>query len=443
MSRPTTAYAYNGSTALAYQVIGSTGPDLLFVPGSVTHLEVLWDEPRVARFLSRLAAFARLILMDPRGLGLSDRLTEVPTLEERVADLRAVLDAAQSDRAWLFGSSDTGPACIAAAVEHPERVAGLILMGTYAKGGWSEDYPIGWTDEAYADFQRLVREEWGRSDAHKIARSAPSMANDAAFMSWATTLDRVGASPRAVLLLGEMTKSVDVRALLPRVAVPTLVMHRADDRVNGVEQGRYLAERIRDARLVELPGVDFMLWAGDTDTIADEVEEFLTGQRSGAARTRIVATVMFTDIVGSTERAVALGDRAWTDLLELHNARIRAQLRRSGGREIDTAGDGFLAWFEAPSVALNCARGVLESVADIGVELHIGLHTGECEVAGDKLRGTAVHIGARIAAQANPGEILVSQTVRDLLVGSGTEFQDRGTHEMRGLPGQWRLYAAA
>ena len=443
VSRPSTSYAYNGGTALAYQVVGTSGPDLLLVPGSVTHLEVLWDEPRVARFLTRLAAFSRLILMDPRGLGLSDRLTEVPTLDERVTDLMAVLDAAHSDKATLFGSSDTGPACIAAAVAHPERVAGLILLGTYAKGGWSEDYPIGWTDEAYASFQRSVKEDWGRRDASAFAAGAPSMAGDAAFMSWAATLDRVGASPRAVLLLAEMTKAVDVRAQLAHVDLPTLVMHRVGDRVNSVEHARYLAERIRGARWVELPGDDFMLWAGDTDSIANEVEEFLTGRRSGAALTRIVATVMFTDVVGSTERAVALGDRAWADLLERHNARVRAQLRRFGGREIDTAGDGFLAWFEAPSVALECARDVLASVAEIGVDLRIGIHTGECEIAADKLRGTAIHIGARVASQAGPGDILVSQTVRELLAGSGIEFHDRGMHELRGLPGEWRLYAAA
>jgi class 3 adenylate cyclase len=440
VSRPSTSYAYNGATALAYQVVGTSGPDLLLVPGSVTHLEVLWDEPRVARFLTRLASFSRLILMDPRGLGLSDRLTEVPSLNERVADLIAVLDAAQSTSATLFGTSDTGPACIAAAVANGGRVDGLILLGTYAKGGWSEDYPLGWTDDEFADFQRRVREDWGRPE-RMSSDAAPSMASDAAFMQWVATLYRLGASPGAVLLLGEMTHAVDVRSQLPEVAVPTLVMHRVGDLINSVEHGRYLAEHIPGARWVELPGDNFVLWAGDTDAIVDAVEEFMTGRRSGAAATRIVATVMFTDVVGSTERAVALGDRAWADLLELHNTRVRAQLRRFGGREIDTAGDGFLAWFEAPSVALECAREVLGSVADIGVDLRVGIHTGECEVAAEKLRGTAIHIGARVAAQAGPREILVSQTVRDLLAGSGIDFHDRGTRELKGIPGEWRLYS--
>jgi len=439
MGRPETSYAYNGNTALAYQIVGTSGPDLLLVPGSITHLEVLWDEPRAARFLNRLASFSRLILMDPRGLGLSDRLTEVPTLDERVADLLAVLDAVQSEKATLFGSSDTGPACIATAVAHAERVTALVLLGTYAKGGWSEDYPLGWTDEAFGNFQQSVRDNWGKTGG--IRNTAPSMAGDSAFMEWSATLARVGASPRAVMLLGEMTRAVDVRAQLPRVGVPTLVMHRVGDRVNVIGHGRYLAQRIPGARWVELPGDDFMLWAGDTDAIVDEVEEFMTGRRGGAAPARIVATVMFTDVVGSTARTLELGDRAWADLLELHNARLRTQLHRFGGREIDSAGDGFLAWFDAPSLAIDCARAMLESVGEIGVNLRIGMHTGECEVAGDKLRGIAVHIGARVAAIAGAREILVSQTLRDLLAGSGIEFGYRGMHELKGIPGEWRLYS--
>ena len=439
VTRPETSYAWNEGTALAYQVVGSSGPDLLFIPGSVTHLEMLWEEPRVSRFLTRLGGFSRLILMDPRGLGLSDRLTEIPTLDERVADLLSVLDAAESERAALFGNADSGPACIAAAVLHPDRISGLILCGTYAKASWSEDYPIGWTDEDWARFRRFVKEDWGKGKL--IEEYAPSLAHDEAFRRWYATLDRLGASPRAILLLGEMTLAVDVRPLLPRVAVPTVVMHRIGDRVNSVEHGRYLATRIPDARWVELPGEDFALWSGDTDTIADEVEEFLTGRRGGGEATRVVATVMFTDVVGSTERARGLGDRAWADLLEVHNARVRAELRRFGGREIDDAGDGFLAAFDSPASAITCARAVLGSVREIGVDLRIGLHTGECDIVGDKLRGIAVHIGARVASQAEGGEILVSQTVRDLVAGSGIEFRDRGSHELKGVPGEWRLYS--
>jgi class 3 adenylate cyclase len=439
VSRPETSYAWNEGTALAYQALGSAGHDLLLAPGSVTHLEVLWEEPRVRRFLTRLTGFSRLIVMDPRGLGLSDRLTEVPTVDERVADLLAVLDAAETERATLFGNADTGPACIAAAVTHPDRVGALILCGTYAKAAWSEDYPFGWTDEEFADFQRSVKEDWGRMES--VDDVAPSMADDPAFLQWAATLMRAGASPRAVLLLAEMTMSVDVRPLLPRIAVPTLVMHRIGDRVNSVEHGRYLAERIPGARWVELPGEDFLLWAGDTDAIADEIEEFLTGRRGEAAPTRIVATVMFTDVVGSTERARELGDRAWADLLEVHNARTRAELRRFGGREIDTAGDGFLASFGSPTLAIECARSLLRAMGEIGVGLRIGMHTGECDVVGDKLRGIAVHIGARVASKARAGEIIVSQTVKDLTAGSALEFEDRGAHELKGVPGEWRLYS--
>jgi class 3 adenylate cyclase len=439
-TRPAISYAWNEGVALAYHA-GGSGPDLLLVPGSVTHIEVLWDEPRVKRFLTRLAGFSRLILMDPRGLGLSDRLTEVPTLDERVADLLSVLDAAASKRAALFGNADTGPACIAAAALHPDRVSSLVLCGTYSKGSWSEDYPMGWTEEDWADFQRFVKDGWGTETAERIDRVAPSLTGDEAFQRWLGTLMRQGASPRAVLLLAEMTHGVDVRELLPRISVPTLVMHRIGDRVNPIAHGRYLAERIPGARWVELPGNDFILWAGDTDTIADEVEEFLTGQRSGPTSTRIVATVMFTDIVGSTERSRELGDRAWTDLLEMHHARVRTELRRFGGREIDDAGDGFLASFGSPTAAIECARALRGSVAEIGLELRIGLHTGECELVGDKLRGIAVHIGARVGAEAGAGEILVSQTVRDLLAGSGIDFEDRGAHELKGVAGGWRLYA--
>jgi class 3 adenylate cyclase len=439
VARPTTSYAWNDGVAIAYQVVGTGGPDLLFAPGSITHLDVQWDEPRVHRFFMRIAGFCRLILMDPRGLGLSDRLTEVPTMADRVGDLMAVLDAAGSERATLFGNADTGPPCIAAAVERPERVEGLILLGTYAKATRSEDYPLGWTEEDFAELREFVKKEWGSPGSTREV--APSRAGDAAFQDWYSTLSRLGASPTAVLLLSEMTSKVDVRPLLSRIAVPALVMHRTGDRVNSVEIGRDLAPRIPGARWVELPGDDFVVWAGDLDRLADEIEEFLTGRRGAAEPTRVVATVMFTDVVGSTELARSLGDRQWADLLESHNSRIRTELGRHGGREIDTAGDGFLASFTSPTQAIRCAKAMVRAVSEIGVELRVGMHTGECEVVGDKLRGMAVHIGARVASQAGPGEILVSQTVKDLVVGSGIELDDRGTHELKGIPGEWRLYA--
>ena len=438
VKKPETSYAWSDGTAIAYQVVGSSGPDLLFVPGSVTHLEVQWEEPRVRRFFTRLASFSRLILIDPRGLGLSDRLTEVPTVDERVADLLSVLDATETERATLFGNADTGPACIAAAALHPDRVDGLILFGTYAKGSWDEDYPIGWTDEEWEEFRAWVKEEWGTTSA--IEQAAPSLAHDQAFRQWYATLNRLGASPRAVLLLGEMTRAVDVRPLLSRIAVPTLVMHRTGDRLNSVEHGRYLAERIPAARWLEMSGEDFALWSGDLDALAGEVAEFLTGHRGAAEPTHVVATVMFTDVVGSTERALALGNRAWADLLEVHDARVRTELHRFGGREIDTAGDGFLASFDSAAAAIKCAETVIGSTREIGVDLRIGVHTGECEVVGDKLRGIAVHIGARVATQAGAGEILVSQTVKDITAGSGFAFDDAGEHELKGIPDRWRLY---
>jgi class 3 adenylate cyclase len=440
VGQPETSYAWNGETALAYQVAStsSSGPDLLLAPGSVTHLEVLWQEPRVERFLTRVAGFSRLILMDPRGLGLSDRITNVPTLDERVADVLAVLDAAGSERAALFANADTGPPCIATAVQHPDRVSRLVLCGTWARSSWSDDYPFGWSEEDWSRFERFVREDWGKPESpHEDA--SPGV-HDEAFRSWYATLTRQGASPRAVLLLAEMSRTVDVRPLLPRVAVPTLVMHRIGDRVVDVENGRYLAERIPGARWVELPGEDFVLWAGDLDAIADEMEEFLTGRRIGPEATRIVATVMFTDVVASTARAGALGDTAWADLLRAHDSRLRAELRRFGGREIDTAGDGFLASFSSPTTAIRCAQAVHTTMRELGVDVRIGLHTGECEVAGDKLRGVAVHIGARVAGKAGAGEVLVSQTVKDVTTGSGFLFEDAGEHELKGIPDRWHLY---
>ena len=435
---PETAYAWNEGTALAYQVVGDSGPDLLLAPGSVTHLEVLWQRASVERFLLRLAGFSRLVLMDPRGLGLSDRLTDVPSLEERVADLLAVLDAAGSERAALFGNADTGPACIATAARHPDRVSHLVLCGTFAKGGWTEDYPFGWKERDWQDFERFVRDEWGRDESSNDV--APSAAGDDGFRRWYSTLMRQGASPRAVLLLAEMTKAVDVRDLLPGIAVPTLVMHRVGDRVNDVGHGRFLAERIPGARWVELPGDDFVLWAGDTGAIADEVEEFLTGRRIGPEPTRVVTTLLFTDVVGSTARADAMGDRAWADLLAEHHARVRAELDRFGGREVDQAGDGTLASFDSATAAIRCALAVRDATAELGIEVRIGIHTGECELVDGRLRGIGVHIGARVAALAEAGEVLVSQTAKDVASGSGFRFEDAGEHELKGVPDHWRLY---
>jgi class 3 adenylate cyclase len=441
VQRPNTSYAWNAGVAIAYQIVGSAGPDLLFAPGSVTHLDVLWEEPRVRRFLTRLAGFSRLVIMDPRGLGLSDRVDAPPTMEERVGDIVAVLDAARCERATLVGTADTGPACIAVAALHPARVDRLILYGTYAKGSWSEDYPIGWSESEVADFQHYVQEDW--ATPARVELIAPSAVHDEAFQHWLMTLDRLGASPRAAIVLGEMTRQVDVRPLLARIEVPTLVLHRTGDRLNPPEHGRYLAAHIPEARFVELPGEDFVFWAGNTNAIADEIEEFVTGRRAGPEPTRVLATVVFTDVVGSTRRAAGLGDQGWADLLETHHARVRAELRRFGGREIDTAGDGFFVAFDSPAVAIRWASAVLVSVREIGLDLRVGMHTGECEVAGEGLRGMAVHIGARVSAAAAPGEVLVSQTVKDLVVGSGISFDDRGEHHLKGVEGSWRLYAVS
>jgi class 3 adenylate cyclase len=360
-------------------------------------------------------------------------------MEERVTDVLAVLDAAGSEHATLFGNADSGPPCIATAARHAARVDRLILLGTYAKGFPGEDYPIGWSDVESAEFKEFVRGAWGTSA--RMSLIAPSAAGDEAFIQWLLTLNRLGASPRAAIVLGEMSKQVDVRHLLPDIEAPTLVMHRSGDPLNSPEHGRFLAAHIRNAVYRELPGDDFVMWAGDIDAIADEVEEFITGHRGGREPNRMLATVAFTDVVGSTRRAAELGDRAWSDLLETHNARIRDELRRFGGREIDTAGDGFFVAFDSPAVAIRWATAAINAMREIGVEVRIGLHTGECEVVDGRLRGVAVHIGARVGSTAGAGEVLVSETVKQLVVGSGIEFDDRGEHDLKGVEGRWRLYA--
>jgi pimeloyl-ACP methyl ester carboxylesterase len=440
---PETRYADSGGVNIAYQVVGSGTLDLIYVMGWVSNLDSGWEEPSYARFFTRLASFTRLILFDKRGTGLSDRVpeTELPTLEQRMDDVRAVMDAAGSQRAALMGISEGGPMCVVFAATYPHRTSALVIIGGYARRLWAPDYTFAPKAEAREDFMREIREGWGGPVG--LAGRAPSMAHDERFKDWWARYLRTSASPGAVSALTRMNAAIDVRRVLPSIHVPTLVIHRTGDRTLDVEHGRYMAREIPNARYVELPGDDHLPWVGDQDAILDEVEEFLTGVRRGPESDRVLATVLFTDIVGSTEHAARIGDRRWRDVLDSYYAQVRRELVRFRGREIDTAGDGVLATFDGPARAIRCACEIGRAVRSLGIEVRSGLHTGEIEIMGTNVGGIAVHIGARVAAQAEPGEVLVSSTVKDLVAGSGIEFDDRGMHVLKGVPEQWRLFAVA
>jgi pimeloyl-ACP methyl ester carboxylesterase len=442
---PETLYARSGDVNIAYQVAGKGPLDLVYVPGWVSNVELMWEEPAMARFLGRLASFSRLILFDKRGTGLSDRVSndKLPTLEERMDDVRAVLEAVGSERAALFGHSEGGNMCVLFAATYPERTAALITLGSFAKRrDPDEDYPWAPTADDREETVAAVELNWGHLRLEDVEYYAPSRLGDDQFARNLEQYLRRAASPGAAAALLRMNSYIDVRDVLPTIRVPTLVLHRRGDHDVNVAEGRYLAAKIPEAQFVELPGDDHWISAGNPDEIADEIEEFLTGTRPVPELDRVLATVLFTDIVGSTERAVELGDRRWRDVLATHDAAVRRELERFRGREVDTAGDGFLAAFDGPARAVRCAMAAGEAVRDLGVEIRAGIHTGECELDGPKIRGIAVHTGARIASLAGAGEVLVSQTVKDLVSGSGLAFEDRGVHELKGVPGEWRVYAA-
>jgi pimeloyl-ACP methyl ester carboxylesterase len=439
VTRPETRYARSGDVNIAYQVVGEGPRDLVLVPGWVSNIEVFWEEPSHARFFQRLASFSRLILFDKRGTGLSDRVADLPNLETRMDDVRAVMDAARSPRAALLGYSEGGPLCLLFGATYPERTAAVVMVGSFARRTWAPDHPWGPTREDYErDIEASLR-EWGGPVGLDIR--APSLATDPRFREWWARFLRMSASPGANRALRVMNAEIDVRHVLPALRVPTLIVHNVGDRTVDVNASRYMAERIPGARYVELVGGDHLPYVGNADAILDEIEEFLTGVRRGPEPDRVLATVMFTDIVGATTKAAELGDRRWHDLLDAHHALVREQLTRFRGREIDTAGDGFLAAFDGPARAVRAACVISEGVRPLGLAIRAGLHTGECEVMGSKLGGVAVHIGARVAALAGAGEVLVSSTVRDLVAGSGLRFTDRGAHALKGVPGEWHLFA--
>ena len=439
--QPETRYAKSGDVNIAYQVVGSGPLDLVYVMGWVSNLDYFWEEPSYARFLNRLASFSRLILFDKRGTGLSDRVPdpELPTLEQRMDDVRAVMDAAGSERAALFGVSEGGPMSAMFAATYPERTSALVMYGTYAKRIWAPGYPWAPTPQERQKFFDAIQQGWG--GVVDLGTLAPSMVKDERFKQWWAAYLRRSASPGAALALARMNTEIDIRHVLPAIRVPTLILHRAGDLDIDVGGSRYMAERVPNAKYVELSGNDHLPWVADQDAILDEVEEFLTGTRHAPEIDRVLATVMFTDIVGSTERAAALGDRRWRDLLESHHTLVRKELERFRGKEMDTAGDGFLATFDGPARAIRCACAIGDAVRQLGIQIRAALHTGECEVIGEKLGGIAVHIGARVAAHAAPGEVLVSSTVKDLVAGSRIQFEDRGAHALKGVPGEWRLFA--
>jgi pimeloyl-ACP methyl ester carboxylesterase/class 3 adenylate cyclase len=433
---------------IAYQVVGEGPVDLVVTLGWTTNIEALWHQPGIARWLERLASFSRLILFDKRGMGLSDRVTDdrMLSIETRMDDTRAVMDAAASERAVVFGISEGGPLSILFAASHPDRTAGLVLYGTAARYAWAPDYPWGRRDE---DHERdLVETEarWGtREFAAENIRSwgAPSHGDDDALIDWLTSYMRGAASPGTAVALERVNHELDVRSALGAVHVPTLVIARTDDVDFVIDEVRAMAAGIRGARVVELPGDEHFFWLGDSEAIIREVAGFIASLRQAEAELdRVLATVLVTDIVASTDRLAAIGDRAWTESLDRHQSLVRGMLARYRGREIDTAGDGFLATFDGPIRAIRCGLAIADASTDLDLDVRVGCHTGEVELAGGSVRGIAVHVAARVCAEAAGREVLVSSTVRDLVAGSGVRFKDRGAHVLKGVPGSAHLYAA-
>jgi pimeloyl-ACP methyl ester carboxylesterase len=441
MESPTHYARSADGASIAYQVHGDGPLDLVFVPGFVSHTEIFWEEPAIARFLRRLTSFSRLVFFDKRGQGLSDRFGRPPTLEETMDDLKAVMDDAEVERAAVFGVSEGGPMSILFAATYPERVSALVLYGTYARMTKAPDFPQGIRPERLDAWAKLVREEWGGSVA--VDLWAPGAAGDPEFERWWARLLRQGTSPAGAIELMNLYKEIDVRPALPAIDVPTLVLHRRDDRMIPTRQALYLAETIPGARYVELEGADHLPMVGDPEALLDEVEEFLVGSRRAREAERALATILFTDIVGSTETAARLGDSRWRDLIQRHDATVRRELAVHRGREVKTMGDGFLATFDGPARAIRCAVAIRDELRATGIDVRAGIHTGEVELIGTDVGGMAVNIGARVGALGGAGEVLVSNTVRELVVGSGIDFDDRGTHELKGAPGEWRLFAVA
>jgi len=442
MKMPQTRYAKSGDLSIAYQVVG-TGPiDLVFASGWISNVELGWELPRIARFYERLASFTRLILFDKRGTGLSDRVPDArpPTIEERTDDIRAVLDAVGSKHAAIFGISEGGNMSIVFTATHPSRVTALITYSVFAKRVWSPDYPWAPTPEQRGQWLNALEHRWGGDVDLDVL--VPSVVNDEPTRAWFARMSRHSVSPSAALALGRMNTDIDIRAVLPSVRVPTLMLHPVDDHDANIEEGRWMAARIPGARLIELPGADHVPYFQSADAVLDAVEEFLTGVRPMPAVDRFLATVLFTDIVNGTTKAAELGDRRWGELIEAHHAIVRRELGRFRGTEVDTAGDGFFATFDGPARAVRCALEIRDAVRALGIEIRAGVHTGECEIIANKTGGIAVIIGARVLAEARPGEVLATSTVKELVAGSGLRFEPRGARRLKGVPDEWQIFSA-
>jgi pimeloyl-ACP methyl ester carboxylesterase len=435
MAMPVTRYAKSGGVHIAYQVFGSGPIDLVFIPGNVSHIENYWDLPDLARWLLRLTSFARVVMFDKRGTGLSDRVSELPSLDLRMDDARAVMDAVGIERAALLGVSEGGPMAALFAATYPQRCRGLVLYGTFASSFL--------TPEELEARLRYIDQVWGSGES--LPRFAPSRQNDPALQQWWGRFERLGASPAAATELVRMNSQIDISNILSTVRVPTLVIHCTGDKLVKVESGRFLAEHIPGARLLELPGDDhfFFIHEQTAIKIGDAVEEFLTGTIAPVEGDRVLATVLFTDIVGSTARAEQLGDYRWHNLLDAHHTTVRRELARCRGKEVKSLGDGFLATFDGPARAVRCACAIAEAVRPLDIQIRSGLHTGEIEITDHDVQGIAVHIAWRVSALAGPGEVLVSRTVKDLVAGSGLRFDERGRHSLKGLQEPMDLYAAS
>ena len=443
MPTPETRYAKSGDVNIAYQALGVGPTDLVFVPGVISNLEAAWLQPALSEWLERLASFSRLIWFDKRGTGISDRVGDVAPLETRVDDVRAVMEDVGSERAVLMGVSEGGPMSIVFAATYPERVSGLILWGSSRQGRQQRGLSLGAELRRRDPRGRARSGKWGTpSYANALLRNAvPTVADDVDFQAWWGRYLRLGASPGSAAALLRMNMEIDVRAVLPAIRVPTLVLHRADDQLVDVRNSRYIAKHIPDARLLELPGVDHFAWVGDVERVLDEIRGFLSELEAGIHVDRRARHRPFHRHRGFDRAGRRARRPRWREVVGNHHRRVRAELARFRGEELDTAGDGFFAAFDGPARAVRCACAIRAALADLGLDIRAGLHTGECEVLEEKVAGIAVSIGARVAGEARPGEVLVSQTVKDLVAGSGIEFAERGLSELKGVPGDWRLFA--
>lgn len=442
--RPKTRFVKGDGGAVAYQIVGE-GPDLIYIPNWISNIEVMWDEPSFARFLERLASFSRLICFDRRGTGISDPVpfAEVPSLEPWMDDVRTVMDAVGSKRAALLGADAGGGLSMMVASTYPERVSHLILVDCYAWLRRDDDYPIGLPDRLLDAFIAIAGDVQAREDGVYWTLAAPDSVSDPRFFEWLGRYQRLAGSPRLSVAIARTAYQWDFRPILETIRVPTLVMSHQNEGYIRPTHGRYLAEHIASARYNDLQGRDTLPYRADTDTIINEIRAFITGVRESVETDRVLATVLFTDIVGSTDRAAEIGDRRWRELLDAHDAIIRARIGEFRGREVKTTGDGVLATFDGPARAIRCATAIAREVRNLGIEIKAGVHTGEVEVRGEDIGGIAVHTAARVMSTAKPGEVLISRTVKDLVAGSGLEFADRGTHILKGVPGAWQLWAVS